>query len=45
MLKMNAAVTMEKLDKMRDSHVSSLNTESDTQSLISSQEKISTLST
>ena len=37
-LKMNAAAARDKLIKMRDSDVSSLDTESDSQSLISSQE-------
>ena len=44
-LKMNAGAAGEKLDNMRDSDVSSLDTESDTQSLISLQEWISTLLT
>ena len=37
-LKMNAAASRDKLSNMRDSDISSLGSESDTQSLISSQE-------
>ena len=38
-LKINAATAREKIDNMRDNDVSSLDTESDTQSLISSQSR------